>query len=226
MLEFKIITIFPEYFESPLNTSLLKKARDKGLLDFKIYNLRDFSSDGVVDDRPFGGGTGMVLKIEPIFNAYEKLKEEGQVFIYLTPKGKKFNHELAKEIHSKYKKFLILCGRYEGIDERVIEILKPYEISIGDYVLNGGEAASLVFIEVIARLEKGVVGKEEAVLDDSFSKGILEYPQYTRPSNFRGLKVPEVLLSGNHKEIERWRKSMARKITEERRPELINKIRE
>jgi len=221
MIKFKILTLFPSFYDSFLNTSLIKKARENGILKFEIYNLRDFSQDENVDDYPYGGGPGMVLKPEPVFNAYDKLKEKDDLFIIFSPRGELLNYKLAKEIYEKSKSFLLLCPRYEGVDERVITGLKGFELSIGDYVLISGDTACLVFIEVISRFERGVVGKESSVIDESFSSGFLEYPQYTRPREFRGMKVPDVLLSGDHEKIKEWRKNMAYKITKERRPDLL-----
>jgi len=221
MLKFKILTLFPEFYDSFLNTSLIKKAREQGILKFEIHNLRNFSIDSSIDDYPYGGGSGMVLKPEPVFNAYENLKEKDDFFIIFSPRGRLLNYKLAKEIYEKSKNFLLLCPRYEGVDERAIIGLNGFELSIGDYILLSGDCACLVFIEVISRFERGVVGKESSVIDDSFSKGLLEYPQYTRPKEFKGMKVPDVLLSGDHKKIEEWRREMAYKITKERRPDLL-----
>ncbi len=208
-----VITIFPALFEPFLNESLLKKARDKNLLEIKIHDLRNYSSDKnrSVDDKPFGGGRGMVMKIEPIFKAVEDVKEEGKSkVIVFTPRGKKFNQKKATD-WSKLDQLILISGRYEGIDERVMEYIADEKISMGDYVLMGGEVPALAVIEAVSRLIPGIPGKSELLKQRIDSEGgFLEYPQYTRPEVFKmkgkELKTPEVLLSGNHKEIEKWRK--------------------
>lgn len=226
-MRFKILTIFPEYFTSPLEVGLIKKAREKNLIDIEIYDLRDFALDKhkVVDDEPYGGGEGMVFKPEPLYRALTHIKEKDPdtYVVYLSPQGKLFNQKIAEEL-SKKKNLLFICGRYEGIDERIREQFIEDEISIGDYVLFGGEVASLVILEAIARLIPGVVGKRDSVDRESFTSGLLKYPCYTRPAEFLGFKVPEVLLSGNHTEIENYRRRISLKITLKRRPELLSQV--
>jgi len=219
-----ILTIFPEIF-LPLDVSIVKRAKEKGLVEIKIWNLRDFTKDKhrKVDDEPYGGGKGMVLKCEPIFNAVEKIKEEnkeGKV-ILTTPQGVLYNQEIAKKL-SKEKGLIIICGHYEGVDERVSSIC-DYEISIGDYILTGGELPAMVITDSIVRLIPGVL-PEEAPVYDSFFDYLFDWPCYTRPAVFRGMKVPDVLLSGNHKKIEEWRKEKAIERTKERRPDLYRKF--
>ncbi|MCD6408574.1 tRNA (guanosine(37)-N1)-methyltransferase TrmD, partial [bacterium] len=219
-----ILTIFPEIF-LPLDVSIVKRAKEKGLVEIKIWNLRDFTKDKhrKVDDEPYGGGKGMVLKCEPIFNAVEKIKEEnkeGKV-ILTTPQGVLYNQEMAKKL-SKEKGLIIICGHYEGVDERVSSIC-DYEISIGDYILTGGELPAMVITDSIVRLIPGVL-PEEAPVYDSFFDYLFDWPCYTRPAVFRGMKVPDVLLSGNHKKIEEWRKEKAIERTKERRPDLYRKF--
>jgi tRNA (guanine37-N1)-methyltransferase len=228
MLSFDVITLLPDIFYAYLKESILKRAIQKGLLDVKIYNLRDFAKDKhkTVDDYPYGGGSGMVMKIEPIYNAIKKIKEDGleRLVIMLSPQGKTYNQDIAEELLKINKRILLLCGRYEGIDERVREFLVDEEISIGDYILTGGELPALVIIDSITRLVPGVVGDEQSIKKESFTWGILDYPHYTRPPEFMGMKVPEVLLSGNHKEIERWRRKEALRRTLQKRPDLLKKI--
>ncbi len=224
---FDIITIFPEIFKSYLGESILKRAIQKGLLDVKIHNLRDFSQDKhkTVDDYPYGGGPGMVMKIEPIYNAIQFIKSDGigRFNVLLSPQGRIYNQRVAESFLSKNLRILLICGRYEGIDERVVEHLTDDEISVGDYILTGGELAALVIIDSITRLIPGVLGDDESVKEDSFTCGIFDYPHYTRPPEFKGIKVPDILLSGNHQEIKKWRKKEALKKTFIKRPDLINK---
>lgn len=226
-MHFHILTIFPEYFESPLRIGLLKKALEKGLIKISLYNLRDFTEDKhkVVDDEPYGGGEGMVFKPEPLYRAITTIKERhpDTYVIYLSPQGRLFNQEVAEEL-SRKKNLLLICGRYEGIDERIRKYFVEEEISIGDYVVFGGEVASLVIIEAVSRLIPGVVGKRDSVDKESFTSGLLKYPCYTRPQEFMGYKVPEVLLSGDHKKIEDYRRKESLRLTLERRPELLNKV--
>ncbi|MCP2519282.1 tRNA (guanosine(37)-N1)-methyltransferase TrmD [SCandidatus Aminicenantes bacterium Aminicenantia_JdfR_composite] len=222
-MRFDIITVLPEIFKSVFNAGVLKKGIEKGLIEIRVHNLRDYAIDKhrQVDDRPFGGGEGMVLKPEPLFRAVEKIKEkENSRIILLSPQGRKFDYKLAEEF-SNFPQIILICGRYEGVDERVREHLITDEISIGDYVLSGGEYAALVIIDAVARFIPGVVGKEESVKKDSFSLGLLDYPQYTRPREFRGWKVPDVLLTGDHKKIEIWRKKKSLEITLRKRPDLL-----
>jgi tRNA (guanine37-N1)-methyltransferase len=223
---FDILTIFPEIFRSPLAESLLKKALDRELIQVRVWNLRDFTEDKhrTTDDYPYGGGAGMVMKAEPIFRALEEIKSKDPEAraILLTPQGERFHQGLAKEL-SEQKHWILVCGRYEGLDERVRLGVVDREISIGDYILNGGEIPALVFLEVISRYVPGFLGSEQSVEEESFSDGLLEYPQYTRPPVFRGMEVPEVLLSGNHAEIKRWRRRESLKRTYRRRPDLLER---
>jgi len=221
-----ILTLFPEMFQSPFSTSILKRAIDRGLVSVNLHNIRDYTHDKhhTVDDYPYGGGAGMVLKPEPIFEAVESVKpESGEVpIILLSPQGRPFSQQVAQEL-SKYSRLILICGRYEGVDERVHSHLVTDEISIGDYVLSGGELAAMVVVEAVVRLLPGVLGSEASPLDDSHVAGLLEYPQYTRPAVFRDWSVPEVLLSGNHAQIAKWRHEQAILRTLERRPELLDK---
>jgi len=221
-----ILTIFPKMFDTVLNESILKRAQKKGLLKIDIHNIRDYSLDKhkKVDDKPFGGGPGMVMRPEPIFRAMERIKLEAgnkkSRVILLSPQGEKLNQGLAKRL-SKYRHLILICGHYEGIDERVREGLVDSEISIGDYVLTGGELPAMVLIDTIARLIPGVLGKKDSLTDETFQDNLLEYPQYTRPAIFRGMKVPAVLISGNHKKVQEWRRQQALKLTKQKRPELL-----
>jgi tRNA (guanine37-N1)-methyltransferase len=223
-MRFDIVSIFPRFFESPLRESIVQRARERGLIDVRICDLRDHATDRhrVTDDYPYGGGAGMVMKPEPIFAAVESLKAETPAsrVVLLSPRGKVWNHGMAREF-SSLPGLIMICGRYEGEDERVRTGLVDEEVSIGDYVLTGGEAAALVMVESIARLLPGVVGAVESVEQDSFFSGILDYPHYTRPPVFRDMEVPPVLLSGNHADISRWRRREALRITFERRPDLL-----
>lgn len=222
-----VLTLFPDILNAYLNESILKRAREKKLLDVKLYNIRDFTSDPhrKVDDYPYGGGAGMVLKPEPIFSALDDLKGDGvpRKIVLLSPRGRPFGQSMAEAYSREDKRFVFICGRYEGIDERV-KNLADEEVSIGDYVLTGGELAALVIIDSVARLLPGALGDERSTEDESFSWGLLDYPHYTRPREFRGLYVPDVLVSGNHQEIWLWRRKQALKKTIEMRPDLINKI--
>jgi tRNA (guanine37-N1)-methyltransferase len=220
-----VLTLFPEMFPGFLNTSILKRAIDNKLVAINTHNFREYAHDRhhTVDDTPYGGGSGMVLKPGPIFEMVEALKAEAGVpVILLSPQGRLFTQAVAQEL-SKYDRIVLVCGRYEGVDERVREHLATDEISIGDYVLSGGELPSMVVIETVVRLIPGVLGSEESALDDSHVAGLLEYPQYTRPPVFREWAVPEILLSGNHAEIARWRKEQSIQRTGERRPDLLAK---
>lgn len=224
-MRFDLLTIFPEIFVSPLQASLLGKAVQKGLIQVKVHDLRGFATDKHrrVDDIPYGGGAGMVMKIEPIAAALEAVPETGKKIrrIYLSPQGRRLEQGFLPE-YLRYDQLILLCGRYEGVDARV-ENLIDEEISVGDYILMGGEFAALVFLEAVTRLISGVVGKEASVRHDSFSDNLLEYPQYTRPEEFRGLKVPEVLLSGDHKKIETWRLKAAQEQTRRKRKDLLKR---
>jgi len=223
MMSIHILTLFPAMFSGPFSESIVKRAVDQGLVEISIYNIRDYTSDKhhVVDDSPYGGGPGMVLKPEPIFKAVEAvIGETGMPVILLTPQGKLFSHQVAEEL-AQNEEMMLVCGHYEGVDERVREHLVTDEISIGDYILSGGELAAMVVVDAVVRQLPGVLGSEESVGDDSHAKGLLEYPQYTRPQSFRNWEVPEVLLSGNHAEIARWRRTQSLKRTLRRRPDLL-----
>jgi tRNA (guanine37-N1)-methyltransferase len=221
-MKIDVLTLFPAMFAGPLDESIVKRAREANLLDLKIHNLRDWTHGRhkTVDDRPFGGGPGMLLKVEPLFEAIEGLQREKTKVILLSPSGRKFNQSIAREL-AQQDDLLLVCGSYEGFDERVREALADDELSIGDYVLTNGALPAMVVIDAIARLLPGVLGDDESSYDESFSHGLLEYPQYTRPAEFRGMKVPEVLLSGNHAEIEKWRREQAKLRTETQRPDLL-----
>ncbi|MEO0091121.1 MAG: tRNA (guanosine(37)-N1)-methyltransferase TrmD [candidate division WOR-3 bacterium] len=218
-----IITIFPEYFSNPISCGVLRIAQEKNIAQIHLINLRDFATDNyrTVDDYPFGGGPGMILKPEPIFKAVESVKKDNSYVILLSPQGRQFNQKIAQEFAQK-EHLILICGRYKGVDYRVSQYLVNDEISIGDYVLSGGEAAALVILEATIRLLPGVVGDYDSVDSDSFSSGLLDAPYYTRPQDFRGYKVPEVLVSGDHKKIKEWRLQQALKLTKEKRPDLLN----
>jgi tRNA (guanine37-N1)-methyltransferase len=230
MLRFDIITIFPEFFRDVIDYGIVRRARGAGLVKINAHDLRQWTTDKhrVVDDRPFGGGDGMVLKPEPIFAGVEALTgasskndfAAGTRVVLLSPQGQVFSQALAENLAAATQ-IVLLCGRYEGVDERVSEALATDEVSIGDYVLSGGEPAALVLIDAVVRLVPGALGSETSAVYESFSTGLLDHPQYTRPPEFRGMKVPEVLLSGNHAEIERWRKQAALEKTRRRRPDLL-----
>jgi len=219
-----VLTLFPEMFKPVLSQSILKRAQEKGLVKINLHYLRKWTTDkrGTVDDKPFGGGPGMVLKPEPIFKAVEELRKENSYIILLTPQGRKLDQQLAKEL-AKKEHLILICGHYEGVDERVRQYLVDLEVSIGDYVLTCGELPAMVLIDCVVRLIPNVLGNEEANVWESFQNYLLEYPQYTRPANFRGMKVPEVLLSGDHKKIEEWRYKQALERTKHRRPDLYEK---
>jgi tRNA (guanine37-N1)-methyltransferase len=246
-MKIDILTLFPEVCRAPLSESMMKRAQESGALELRIHNLRDWTTDKhhVVDDAPFGGGQGMVMKAEPIFAAVEELRGEGKKtsnaqprkedgagsptpnvelqrpkVVLMSPTGRRLNQEVATEFSGE-SHLIIICGHYEGVDHRVIEHLVDAEISIGDFVLTNGAIAAVVFVDAIVRLLPGVLGHEQSAADDSFSGGLLEGPQYTRPSDFRGWKVPDVLLSGNHAAIAAWRKDQARQRTQENRPDLL-----
>jgi tRNA (guanine37-N1)-methyltransferase len=221
-MKIDVLTLFPAMFAGPLDESIIKRARQKGILDLKIHDLRDWTHDRhrTVDDRPFGGGPGMLLKPEPLFEAIEALSREKTRVILLSPAGRKFEQSIAREL-AKEDDLLFVTGHYEGVDERVREVLVDDELSIGDYVLTNGALPAMVVVDAVTRLLPGVLGDDESSHDESFSTGLLEYPQYTRPAEFRGMKVPDMLLSGNHAEIEKWRREQARQRTEQRRPDLL-----
>ncbi len=222
-----VLTLFPDIITAYLNESIMKRARENKLLDVHPVNIRDFTSDvhRTVDDYPFGGGAGMVFKPEPIFRAMDHLNEDGEArkVILLSPRGIPFDQKKAECFAGETRRLTFICGRYEGIDERVKHLVDE-EVSIGDYVMTGGELAALVIIDAVTRLVPGAVGDASSVKDESFSSGLLEYPQYTRPGEFRGMKVPDVLLSGNHEEIRQWRRKQALKTTMKVRPEMLDRI--
>jgi tRNA (guanine37-N1)-methyltransferase len=221
-MKIDVLTLFPGMFSGPLDESIIKRARAEGLLDLTIHNLRDYTHDRhrTVDDKPFGGGPGMLLKPEPIFEAVEKLGRDDTRFILHSPAGRMFTQAIAREL-AQEKHLLLVCGSYEGFDERVRETLADDELSIGDYVLTNGALPAMVVIDAVTRLLPGALGDDESSRDESFSRELLEYPHYTRPAEFRGMKVPEVLLSGNHAEIARWRAEQAQQRTKQRRPDLL-----
>lgn len=221
-MKIDVLTLFPGMFAGPLDESIVRRARDTGRLDLRVHNLRDYTHDRhrTVDDKPFGGGPGMLLKPEPIFEAVEHLAVEGTRVVLLTPAGRPFHQGIAREL-AAVRHLLLVCGSYEGFDERVREALADDELSIGDFVLTNGALPAMVIIDAVARLLPGALGDDTSAQDESFSQGGLEYPQYTRPAEFRGLRVPEVLLSGNHAEIAKWRAEQARRRTEQRRPDLL-----
>ncbi|TET55126.1 MAG: tRNA (guanosine(37)-N1)-methyltransferase TrmD [Actinobacteria bacterium] len=216
-----IISAFPDMFKAVANESIIKIAREKKFLDLEIHNLRDFTTDKhrSIDDTPYGGGPGMLLKAEPFFLAVEELASKKSFVVLLTPQGELLNQKKVQNL-SKKEHFIMLCGHYEGVDERV-RSLADAEISIGDYVLTGGELPAMVLLDSITRKQNGVLGSQESLLEESFEKSLLEYPQYTKPAEFRGMKVPDVLLSGNHQKIASWRAKQAVKRTSEKRPDLL-----
>ena len=227
-MRFDVLTLFPDMFPGYLGQSLLNKAIEKGLVSVHIHDLRDWTRDPhrKVDDRPFGGGPGMILMVEPVVEAVEAIQQmdpsPAQVIV-LTPQGRRLDQRLVEEFATQ-PRFLLLCGRYEGFDQRVIDILNPLEVSIGDYILNGGEVAAMVMVDALVRMVPGVLGHEQSSVEDSFSRGnrLLEYPQYTRPREYRGLAVPEILLSGNHQEIEKWRQEQSLLRTKQTRSDLLD----
>ena len=231
MLRFDIITIFPEFFREVIDCGILRRARNAGLVEITAHDLRQWTTDKhhVVDDRPFGGGDGMILKPEPIFAAVEALTGAARKedlpprtrVVLLSPQGRVFSQAMAQELSEHTSRVVLLCGRYEGVDERVADALITDEISIGDYVLSGGEPAAAVVIDATVRLLPGALGSETSAVFESFSEGLLDHPQYTRPPDFRGMKVPDVLLSGNHAQIERWRREAAIAKTRRNRPDLL-----
>jgi len=232
-MQFEVFTLLPEVFPSYLDTSILKRARERGLIHVNVHNIRDYTHDrhNTTDDQPYGGGGGMVMKPEPVFEAIETVlglasplstpePESNIPIILLTPQGRVFNQSIAKEL-SQHKKIALLCGRYEGIDERIRESLVTDQISIGDYVLTGGELPALILIDAVSRLLPNVLGDPTGAEDDSHAMGLLEYPHYTRPPEFRGNKVPDVLLSGDHKKIDKWRREQALLRTFQKRPDML-----
>lgn len=231
-MKIEIITLFPDFFTSPLQIGRIKRAIEEGILEIKIHNLFDYGKGNYkqIDDRPYGGGPGMVLMIEPIWKVLKKIKARkgtpGEKIILLSASGKLFDQQKAQE-YSELSRLVLICGHFEGVDERVAEYLVDEEISIGNYVLSGGEPAALVIMDATTRLLKGVLGKEESLLEESFKinhdhkKTLLEYPQYTRPEDFKGMKVPKILLSGNHQQIKEWRVQKALEKTQKNRPDLL-----
>lgn len=222
-MQFDVLTLFPEMFEI-LNESIIGKAKQKGLININLINIRDFSKDKhkKVDDTPYGGGAGMVLMPDVVYDAYKSVKDDKAKVIYMSPQGKKLSQDKVEEL-SKQEHLILLCGHYEGIDQRVIDTIVDEEISIGDYVLTGGELPAMVLIDSVSRYIEGVL-KEGSTKEESFSNGILEYPQYTRPEIFENQRVPEVLLSGHHQNIDKWRREQSLKITLNKRPDLLDKI--
>lgn len=225
-MKIDVLTLFPGMFAGPLDESIVMRARRAGLLDLKIHQLRDYAHDRhkTVDDRPFGGGPGMLLKPEPIFEAVENIAREDTRVILLSPAGRPFTQAIAREL-AQLDDLLLVSGHYEGFDERIRQELADDELSIGDYVLTNGALPAMVIIDAVTRLLPGALGDDQSADQESFSRGLLEYPQYTRPAEFRGLKVPDVLLSGNHAEIAKWRAEQARQRTEQRRPDLLGQDR-
>lgn len=220
-MKIDILTLFPDSF-APLKESIIGRAVNNGKIEINVLNIRDFSQDKhkKCDDEIFGGGDGMLMTPQPLADCIESVLDEDSKVIYMSPKGEKFSQNLAKEL-VKNEHLIFICGHYEGIDQRIIDKYVDIEISIGDYVLTGGELPAMVVVDTVARLLPDVLGNENSAIDESFENGLLEYPQYTRPAEFRGLKVPEVLLSGNHAEIAKWRKEQSEKITRSRRPDLL-----
>lgn len=220
-MQFNLVTLFPEFFTSPLSAGLMARAVEKGVVSFGFANPRDFSTDvhRTVDDRPYGGGPGMVMLLDPLVKALENLRKPGRMLL-LTPRGRPMDQSLAREL-AQEESVTLICGRYEGIDERLMELFPLEPVSVGDFVLNGGETGALCVVEAVSRLLPGFMGKVESGTEESFSSGLLEYPHYTRPEEFRGLRVPEVLQGGDHGKVARWRRDAALRLTLERRPELL-----
>ncbi len=227
MMNIQVLSLFPDMFDGVFNASIMKKAQDKGAVTFDVTDFRSFSNNkhNQVDDYPYGGGAGMVLKPEPLFNAVEALQAQGKKprIILMCPQGERYSQKKAEEL-SLEEDLIFLCGHYEGYDERIREHLVTDEISIGDFVLTGGELAAMTIIDSVVRLLPGVLGQEASHINDSFSTGLLEHPHYTRPADFRGMKVPDVLMSGNHAKIAEWREEQSLKRTFERRPDLLENI--
>jgi tRNA (guanine37-N1)-methyltransferase len=221
-MEIDVLTLFPRIFEGPLEESILKRAQESGRVQIRVHNVRDYTHDKhrVVDDRPYGGGPGMLMKPEPIFEAVEKWKRADSCVVLMTPQGAPFTQTRAQQ-YAQVPHLILICGHYEGVDERVREALVHEEVSIGDYVLTNGALAAAVIVDAVVRLVPGVLGHEQGAADDSFATGLLEGPQYTRPPEFRGMKVPDVLLSGDHGAVAKWRAEQSRQRTRERRPDLL-----
>lgn len=227
-MRFDILTIFPEIFDAVLGSSITGRARDNGLITFKAWNIRDYTKDKhkKTDDYPYGGGSGLVMMAQPIYDAYEAVvRDLGHKphFIYMSPQGKRLDQKLVEKL-SEHRHIILLCGHYEGVDERVLEKLVDEEISIGDYVLTGGELPAMVLIDAVSRTIPGVLSNKDSYADESHKDGLLEYPQYTRPYDFRGMKVPDILLSGHHANIEKWRRLQSLKRTRDKRPDLFEKL--
>ena len=227
-MRFDILTIFPEIFDAVLGSSITGRARDNGLITFKAWNIRDYTKDKhkKTDDYPYGGGSGLVMMAQPIYDAYEAVVRDldhKPHFIYMSPQGKRLDQELVEKL-SEHRHIILLCGHYEGVDERVLEKLVDEEISIGDYVLTGGELPAMVLIDAVSRTIPGVLSNKDSYADESHKDGLLEYPQYTRPYDFRGMKVPDILLSGHHANIEKWRRLQSLKRTRDKRPDLFEKL--
>ncbi len=224
-MRFDILTLFPEMFNGPFSDSMIKKARENGIIDINLIDIRDYTTDkhNTADDYPYGGGAGMVLKVEPIYYALADITEDfsqSTTNILLTPRGQKLDQSMVKDLSEK-DRLVLICGHYEGIDERIRNNFVDQEVSIGDYVLTGGEIPAMVLVDAVARLLPGVLGHDQSKKNDSFYNGILDYPHYTRPQEFKGMEVPEILLSGNHQLVDRWRKKEALKRTYLMRPDLI-----
>ena len=227
MMRFHVLTLFPEMFDSPLSVSIIARAQKQGLVEVNLHNIRDFTHNrhNTVDDYPFGGGPGMVMKPEPLFESVEHVRESASLdksvpTVLMTPQGRRFDQRIAED-YSELSDIIIICGRYEGVDERVRQNLVTDELSIGDYVLGGGELAAMVVIDAVARLIPGVVGSAESPANDSYTTGLLQHPLYTRPSEYRGMEAPDVLLSGHHAEIAKWHRRETLRRTLERRPDLL-----
>lgn len=221
-MKIDILTLFPDIFKGPLTESIIKRARENKFVDINVRDLRKWTKDKhrTADDKPYGGGSGMVLKPEPIFSAVDELLSQNTKIVLMTPQGAKFSQDLAEKL-SLERHLLFVCGHYEGVDERVRLGLKPLEISIGDYILTNGSLAAMVVIDAVVRLIPGVLGNPQSSSSESFQDGLLEYPQYTRPAEYRGMKVPDELLSGDHGKIKKWRKKEAIKRTKEKRPDML-----
>ncbi len=227
-MRFDILTLFPEMFPGYMSQSILNKSIERGLVEIHVHNMRDWAEGRhhKIDDTPFGGGPGMILMVEPVVNCVrdvQAMASQPGTVIVTTPQGQRLNQPMVEEL-AVNQRMILLCGRYEGFDQRVIDVLRPLEVSIGDYILNGGEVASMVLVDSLVRMVPGVLGDEQSSWDDSFSRGnrLLEYPQYTRPRDFEGHQVPEILLSGNHGEIERWRKAKSLENTRDKRSDLLD----
>lgn len=222
-MRFDILTLFPKSF-APLTESIVGRAREQGKIEVNLVDIRDFSQDKhkKCDDTPYGGGAGMVMTAQPLWDAIESVKKESSHIIYMSPKGEKLTQKLVREL-AGYENIVLICGHYEGIDQRIIDKFVQREVSIGDYILTGGELPAMVLVDAVSRLIPEVLGNENSAQNETFSNDLLEFPQYTKPSEYKEMKVPEVLLSGNHKEIAKWREEQSEKLTRERRPDLLEK---